>query len=347
MPRSDVPDVAVKVDGARFPSDDLRSVTVQEDLDALSMFTIVLYNWDDERLQVSWSDSSRLALGGQVEIALGYVDDLHPVMTAEITSLEPSFRADEPPTLTVRGYDYRHRLARGRKTRTFANMKNSQIAAQIALGAGLRARATDSKTVLPHVFQCNQSDWEFLQQRAQLCGYHAYVREKTLYFQPAQYAGAPAVTLAIGEDIAEFAPRRSALGQLDEVSVRGWNVRQKAAIAGTARSGGPMMGGRASGPAAAKRAFGTASAAGLGLPVGSIAEAQQAANGALDGIALSYIQGEAVCSSGQPTLHAGDVVTIEGAGVTFSGRYYVTALTHTVSPEQGYQTTLTVRRSSA
>jgi phage protein D len=344
--RSEIPDVDVKVDGRSLPGQDVQSVTVLEDLDALSMFTVVLYNWDDERQQVLWSDSSQLAIGGQVDIAMGHVDDLHPVMTAEITSLEPTFTTEEPPMLTVRGYDYRHRLARGRKTRTFRNVKNSQIAMQLARDAGLGARATDTSTVLPHVFQCNQSDWDFLRERASLSGFQAYVRGKMLYFQPAQHTGSPTVTLALGEDITEFTPRLSAMGQLDEVTVRGWDVKKKVVIVGSARAGGPQMGGAASGSKAASRAFRRASAAGLGLPVRSTAEADQAAQGAFVDMALGYVQGDIVCA-GRPQLHAGVVVTVEGAGRTFSGSYYVTSVTHSISPEQGYQTTLAVQRSSA
>jgi uncharacterized protein len=346
MPHSEIPDVDVKVDGSSLPSDDVHAVTVQEDLSALSMFTVVLYNWDDECQQVSWSDSSELAIGGRVDIALGYVDDLHPVMTAEITSLEPTFTTDQPPLLTVRGYDYRHRLARGRKTRTFAEMKNSDIVRQVATEAGLRSQATDTRAALPHVFQCNQSDWDFLQERARLSGFQVYVQGRTLYFQQAQHTSSPTMTLALGQDITEFTPRLSALGQVDEVTVRGWDMRRKAAVVGSARGGGPQMGGGASGSAAAKRAFRRASAASLDLPVGSLDQADQAARGAFVGMALSYVQGDIVCT-GRPQVHAGTVVEVEGAGRTFSGPYYVTSVTHTVSLEQGYETTLSVQRNSA
>ena len=131
MPRGDLPDLSVRVNGSALPpaaAADLRSVTVQEDLEALSMFTLELHNWDDERLQVSWSDRPLFAVGNEIEIWLGYVGDIYRVMLAEITSLEPMFTAGQPPLLLVRGYDHRHRLARGRKTRTFVQMKDSAIA---------------------------------------------------------------------------------------------------------------------------------------------------------------------------------------------------------------------------
>ncbi|MGH3937302.1 MAG: phage late control D family protein [Pseudonocardiaceae bacterium] len=346
-----VPDLDIRMNGVRLPLDaraDVESVTVLEDLSALSMFTLVLYNWDSEQLKVSWSDSPLFAIGTEVEISLGYVGDLYRVMTGEITSLEPTFSADTPPMLTVRGYDYRHRLARDRKTRTFSRMKDSAIVGEVARGAGLRAQVKDTGTSLDYVVQHNQTDLEFLQKRAQLIGYEIYVREKVLYFQPPQHGRRPAVTLEIGQDITEFTPRLRSLAQVGEMTVRGWDVMQKKVIVGTAKSGqeSTTMGGKSSGPRRTNRAFGKAGATSVDVPVASKARADQMAHGRFDDMALTYIQGEVECA-GHPRLHAGTVVDIQGAGETFSGAYYLIPVTHTMTPGEGYRTHLDVRRNAA
>jgi phage protein D len=349
MPPIELPDFNIRIIGADLPyaaRTDIRSVTVQEDLDALSMFTLELYNWDDEQLRVSWSDSPLFSVGKEVEIWLGYLGDLHKVMLAEITSLEPTFSADQPPTLIVRGYDYRHRLARGRKTRTFTKMKDSAIASQVALEAGLRAQTQDTKVSLPHVVQSNQTDLEFLRKRARLIGYEVYVREKVLYFQPPQTTESAAIELSIGGDLIEFAPRLSALGQVSEVAVRGWDVKHKQEIVGKVGAGdGHAMMGASFGPNTAQRAFGRASVSSVRQPVQSRAEADQIALGRYNDMAMTFIQGDATCE-GRPQLRAGAVVDIAGAGKTFSGPYYITSVTHTLTQEAGYQTQLTVQRNA-
>lgn len=351
MPDHGVPDFNIRINGANLPQPaqaDVHAVTVLEDLEALSMFTLVLYNWDDEQLRVTWSDSALFAIGGEVEISLGYINDLHKVIAAEITSLEPAFTADQPPMLTVRGYDHGHRLSRGRKTRTFSKMKDSAIANQVASSAGLRAQVADSKIALDYVLQNNQTDLEFLQQRAQLIGYEVYVREKTLYFQPPQNTRRALFDLSLGDDIQEFTPRLSSLGQVGEIAVRGWDVNQKQVIAGKAAAGqeNSMMGGKSSGPRSATRAFGKTSSANINLAVRTRAEADQIALGQFNEIALSYIQGAVMCD-GYPQLHAGMTVNINGAGSTFSGPYYVTSVTHTLNSRAGYQTNFAVRRNAA
>jgi phage protein D len=345
-----IPDFDVRVNGSPLPPaarNDVCSLTVVEDVEALSMFALELDNWDHEKLQVSWSDSSLFAVGGTVEISLGYVDGLHAVMQAEITSLEPAFTADAPPRLTVRGYDHRHRLARARRTRTFARMKDSAIVGQVAREAGLRCKATDTKITLIHVVQSNQTDLEFLQRRAGLIGFEVYVRDKVLYFQPPQSAGQAAQKLALDGDILELNVRLSTLAQVGEVSVRGWDVKKKEAVVGRAAVGQEYgaMGGRASGPKTAKRAFGAAVATSVTQPVQTKAEADQIALGQFNDVALAYIEGDVTCR-GLPTLRAGVTVDIQGAGRTFSGPYYVTSVTHTVTSDDRYETSLTVRRSA-
>jgi len=342
-----LPDVGVYVNGMPLPMtalSDLRSVTVAEDLHALSMFTLELHNWDAGTLSVSWSDSRQFAVGGEVQIWLGYVGDLHQVMSAEITSLEPVFTAGQQSVLLVRGYDRRHRLARGRKTRTFLQMKDSTIATQIAREAGLRMEVDDSQTIQGYVIQPNQSDLEFLRRRASLIGYEIFVRDKTLYFRSPRISDLPGDKLSLGEDITEFSPRLSTLDQPTGLDVRTWDVMKKKAIVATARD--PYTGGRRSGPDTARRAFGPAAVTLTGQPARNLGEASIIADAQFSSGALTFVEGE-VIAFGRPQLRAGTVVEISGAGQRFSGPYYVTSVTHTMTTEHGYQTSFTVQRSAA
>jgi phage protein D len=351
MPADELADLDVRVNGGPIPPaarTDIRSVTIDDAVDTLSMFAIELYNWDDDGLKVSWSDRSLFAVGNAVEISLGYVGALTEMMSAEVTSLEATFGSGSPPTLTVRGYDYRHRLARGRKTRTFSKMKDSAIVAQVAREAGLRAEATDTKSVLPYVVQSNQTDLEFLQHRARLIGFEAYVRDKVLHFRPPPIARPAAVRLTLADDIVEFTPRLSALRQVDEVTVRGWDVKKKEAFVGKAATGQELstMGGKSVGSRVARKAFGKAATVTVDQAVPHKAAADQMALGQLNGHALTYVQGEAACH-GRTQVRAGMVVDIDGAGTTFSGPYYVTSARHAVTHDGGYETHLTVQRTGA
>ncbi len=345
-----VPDFRVRVRGAELPPTgkaDLTSVGVYEDVEALSMFTLTFINWDMDKIKVTWSDDALLNIGGEVEVSMGYVDQLTSLLKGEITGLEPEFAASEIPALVVRGYDRRHRLMRGRKTRSFTQVKDSDIARQIANEAGLSSQVKDTGVTLEYVFQHNQTDLEFLQARARRIGYEVAIDDKTLLFRPFQNAQSATLTLAL-DDLLEFYPRLTAVGQVGSVNVRGWSVKDKNAIVSQATGGdlATKMGGSQAGPAAADGAFGSASASVVDYPVFSRAEADKIAQGQIEDLALAYITGEGLCA-GQPDLRAGTVINLEGLGTRFSGFYYVTATAHTYSPRRGYQTSFTIRRNAS
>jgi phage protein D len=327
--------------------DYLRAVTVQQDLTAPSMFTLEIYNWDDTLGGVTWSDDELFAPGNEIEISLGYLGRVEKVMVGELTSLEPAFQGGTS-TLMVRGYDLRHRLLRGRKTRSFTDSKDSEIVEKIAGEASIKVGATDTKVKLPYVLQHNQTDLAFIRERARRIGYEVYVKEKTLQFQPLQIDKTVDITLTHGLDILEMYPRLTTMSQVGEVVVRGWDVKEKEAIVGTAAVGDETatMNGTSSGPKTANTAFGKTSFAYVDRPVFSKAEADQMALSQFNRAALAYIDGEGLCY-GRPDLKAGTVITIEGLGEKFSGLYYITSVKHLWSNRGGYRTRFTYQRNAA
>jgi phage protein D len=345
-----VAEFRLRVDGTDLPVEVAAQVVEVEvllDVSAPSMFAVRIINWDPDKLQVTWADDSLFAEGAEVEILMGYMGKLAPVMVGEVTGLEPEFRASEVPVVTVRGYDRRHRLMRGRKTRSFTQVKDSDIAAQIAQEAGLTPEAEDTQSTLDYVMQHNQTDLEFLEARAARLGYEVVVENKTLKFRPHANDQAEVLTLKRNPDLLEFCPRLSTVGLAGEVEVRGWSPKDKEALVGKAAAGdeGTTMGGMAGGLDTADQAFDAAVAVSVDRPVLSQGEADQIAAGRLREMALSYVTGEGV-AIGRADLKAGTVVKIEGYGKRFSGLYYLPSVHHTYSPKRGYRTGFALRRNA-
>jgi uncharacterized protein len=343
------PEVRLRVAGKDVPLEaeaDLIEAAVLQDVSAPGMFALRLLNWDLDKLQFTWSDDPLFAEGGEVEVLMGYAGELEPVFLGEITGLEPEFRADEPPTVTIRGYDRGHRLLRGRKTRSFTEVKDSDIAAQVAQEAGLTPETEDTKIPLEYVLQHNQTDFEFLEARARRIGYEVWVEGKTLKFRPRPTDEAGVLTLHLEEDILEFTPRLSTVGLAGQVEVRGWSPKDKEAVLGKAAAADAgLMDGETGGLDVAEKVFKAAVAVSVDRPVLSQGEADQMAAGRLREMALSYVTGEGV-AMGRTDLKAGTVVMIEGCGQRFSGLYYLASVSHTYSPKRGYRTAFTVRRSA-
>ena len=159
------PNIKILVKGKALSPEleaDFVSAKVSEDLDATSMLELKFVTWDIEKQQFTWIDKQDFEVGDTIEIQIGYDNNLLTVMVGEITGLEPEFSQDSTPMLVVRGHDFRHRLLRGRQTRSFTDMKDSDIVSIVAKGKGLTSKVDDTKIKLEYVLQHNQTDWEFL-----------------------------------------------------------------------------------------------------------------------------------------------------------------------------------------
>src|SRR5262245_3377405 len=346
-----VPSFAIAINGTPLDAATAAHVDfvrVAQDLGWPSMFSFVISGSEDLNQDVPWVDDELFSIGHVVDVKLGYEDRVDTVMVGEIVALEPEFRQDGLPSLTVRGYDRLHRLQRARKARTFVQQKDSDIAAQIADESGLTPQVDDSSVIHDHVYQHQQTDFEFLLQRARRINYELSVDDKTLNFRALKNGDGASFTLTSGADLLRFNARRSAAVQPSEVSVRGWSVRDKAAVIGQARAGDETsaMGGETSGPAFGERTFGAAPDPCGGWPTQSQAEADQVARARLNAAALKFVTGDGVCL-GRTDLRAGVVVDVQTGSKSFSGPYYVTGAEHHYSDRHGYLTYFTARRSAS
>ncbi|MEV8374603.1 phage baseplate assembly protein V [Kribbella sp. NPDC056861] len=245
-------------------SDLIVGVVVDQSLQLPGMFEIV---FDDRgpahRLP------AELAIGTEVGIAAA--SPLRPgdprlLISGEVTALEAEY--GETSLLSVRGYTQDHRLQRARRTRTFVNMSDADIARKVAQDNNLViGEVTPSRAVHEHVGQVNQTDWEFLTARAAAIGCQVGVADGKFHFRRAT-VGDP-VALMLGTNLLTFSPRITAGNLAPEAEVRVWDplaakvvserhpvsatdtrvgVDIRAALAALSnRSGAPGAGGPASG----------------------------------------------------------------------------------------------------
>ena len=347
------PEAVISINGKPLPNEaaaDVAAVTVVEDIDAAGMCTVTIAAWDTVQMKPKWIDDALFEEGHPLEVEFGYGDSTDKLFSGEITGLEPDFPHGRPPTLTVRAYDRRHRLMRATRTRSFVQCKDSDIAAQLAGAAGLRADAHDSGAVLPYVLQHNQTDLEFLCARARRIGFEVWVRGRELVFRPPAIGNAAILKLHRDVDLLSFRARLSTLAQVTGTEVRGWDPTAKQVITGHGRPGDEsrvMAGAQAAeaGPAHAGRAFDANLGVRVLAPVQTQEEADGVARRGYAEMALRFVTADGT-GIGQPKLRAGTVVDIEGVGSRFSGPYYVTATEHVFNKRVGYRTRFAARRNA-
>lgn len=191
---------------------------------------------------------SKIDIGKEITIESGApgVETPDELMFGEVTSIEAEY--DRLGTrLVIRGYDLLHRLSAGTQSRTFENTTYSDIVSKIATEAGLTASVDSTPGTLEHVIQPNVSDLHFIYYLAGRCGYTVSIKKKELSFKkPTKASTAPSagqddttnpLQLVWGQRLLEFRARISAVGQVKDVKVRGWDPKNQEAIIGKGRAG--------------------------------------------------------------------------------------------------------------
>lgn len=333
--------IYLKIDGANAPQDmmdNLIYIEVDDSLNLADMFTIYLHDPN-----LTWSDSDALAVGKSVEILAPGDSGRVRLISGEITSAESRFVTGAGATLLVRGYDQSHRLNRGRQTKTFIQMTDSDMATKIARETGLKVEVDPTREVYEYVLQDNQTNLEFLQSRARRIGYRVFVEEGTLYFKSAPKGAQQVPVLEWGVNLTSLETRLTTFQQVKEIVVRGWSPKGKKEIVGRATRAQemPEIGETNRGGELSEKAFGMAGAQIIvDHPVSTQAEADTLAQSVCDEIGGDFIQAEGACS-GNPNVQAGAIIELKGPSRRFSGRYRVSHAFHRYDA-QGYVTRFSI-----
>jgi phage protein D len=333
--------ISIKVGDTELPDAwyrNLIEVAVDQHVHLPGMFSIRLHDPDLRLL-----DNGPFDLTKTVEIASRNAQGKRTVLIqGEITALAPEFGEGMVAELVVSGYDRLHRLYREIKSRTYINVKDSDLAKQIAQAAGLTAEVDPTTTVYEHLYQHNQSDLDFLRQRAWRIGYECFVEEGKLRFRKPT-TNTPQVTLTWGQDLHIFRPRMTVAEQVEEVIIKGWDVQNKTAITGKATKGQlyPQIKERNDGAKWAGELGPGSKLVIVDQPVVSQAEANILAAARLNEISGIFVEAEGEAFR-RPEIKAGQLVQLEGLGKRLSGAYLVTSATH-IYTHTGFKTNFSVR----
>jgi Bacteriophage probable baseplate hub protein len=333
------------LNGTDFPdalSAAVEGVTVEDEINLPAMFTISFNIVDFENGRWRGIDLNTFKTGDEIKVFMGQ-DEAKEMMTGEITSLELTFGSHA--AMEIRGYDRLHRLRLGTRRRSFKDLKDSDIASTIASEGGLTLQAEDTGTLCPYLFQNNQSNYEFLIERARRINYELLVHDRNLMFRPSQEDKSPEVSLEFGIDFEDFSVQLKTLTGGSEIEIRGWDVKNKTEITSSASIGSERttMAGKESGYKILQKAFGDSPACIPDEAIIDAADADTIAKARYNMALREFMTGEGKCS-GDPRIRAGKTMAIKGLGDRFSGTYYVVSTTHAIEGE-GYTTSFRVRRT--
>jgi phage protein D len=285
-----------------------------------------------------WSKNDTIKIGQELKIKFGEAGNKsdEDAFVGEVVAIETDLKMHGDISMFIRAYDRSHRLHRGRHTKTYLKMKDSEIAAQVASSAGLQSDVETTQGVHDWVVQDNQTNWEFLQERAAVHGFEVQVRDKTLVFKPPPSVEREEVPLTWNQEMLSFKGTKTTGDQVNKVEVRGWDPINKKEVVGRAENPNhlpELEEGENHGGNVAKSAFQKEAVMVTARePIFNQAQADRLAQTILDELAGGFItaRGTAI---GNPQLQLGSKVDIKNVGKHFTGKYVVTQITHRFEPE--------------
>jgi phage protein D/phage baseplate assembly protein gpV len=315
------------------------SVTYEGSLDHADMFKIVFSNTNGQ-----YTDLSLFSPGVEVELYMGYGDDLTPMMLGVITTIEPNFPESGPPTITISGYDKSYNMRHGESIpRQFEFMTDSMMVAEIAL-ENLLIPIVDPSPWFHESLTQTGTDFAFIKDLASNNLFDAYVYWNSLYFQfPIQI---DAYVLEWGQSLRSFSPRLSTATMAGLQIIRGYNEELATAMIGVATGALLDLGDIINrlGPATIDMLTSLGRrwihSQKITSPVDALALAKSLLQQLLDGL----YEGTGSCI-GIPQLRAGSYIQIAGVGTRFGGTYRLRKVTHTID-DNGYVTEFDITQRS-
>jgi uncharacterized protein involved in type VI secretion and phage assembly len=284
-------------------------------------------------------DEDRFRYGTGIVIAFRAEADPVVVTSGEVTAIEVEPGMSGRHELVVTGLDLTHRLARGGKSRAFANMTDADIAGRIAGEYGLDVDIDATSDVHEHTMQHGETDYAFLRRIASRIGYDLWITERIFHFKRKPDGRSTPPTLTWGDNLRDFRVRFASAEVCDEVVVTAWDPVDKRTVTGRATTPDPGTDAPVAQEmaSAAHRAFGAVTRRAGQFPSGSQSDADARAEALLLKASGGQVvlRGEAV---GNPWLGAGGDVRLDHVGRRLAGRYRVTSVEHVYGSDRPYVT---------
>lgn len=327
------------------------SLSVDNTLDGADHFTFTVNNITDfagseGNRELKWLDDL-FVVGKTVDVSIGYVDNVKPMLYGLITSVKVRFPSGGMPQLDVSGYDMSFKMQKETKPRTNNDATDSEFVSAIAADYQLRT-STVEKTDVRHPYIAKtdkESDFDFVGRLAKRNGFEFMVHGKDMRFRKPSDDKSEIVTLVWGRGLLSFSPELNIAQQVTDVEVRGWDFKGKKEIIGKARAGDEQGrdGGRKSGGELIKGVAVDKVVHREHRPVVSQEEADTMARAILNKLAEGLLKGSGECI-GIPDIVAGENIRLEGLG-KFSKTYYIEKTGHSISGS-GYRTTFNVKEKT-
>ena len=325
----DIASYNILIDGAELNNSyQLQHLSIFMETNRIPAAKIVLRDGEAAVRAFQISDTEELIPGKKIEIKIGLDGNNTRVFAGIITKHSVKVKANGNTQLELECKDEFIKLATGRKSRYFENMRDDELVSEI-IGKyqGLSSETDETTYVNKEIVQHNITDWDFILLRAEANGMLININAGKLSLKKPATSEVPVLQVNYGSSIIEFEAEMDAKPQWQRVKTMAWNYQnQELADATTEGISSFRENGNLEGTTLS-RAIGLNeySLRHSGFKTG--AELQAWADAVMLKSRMSKIKGR-VKVTGFGNIFPGDMMEITGIGNRFNGNAMVSAVQH-------------------
>lgn len=305
----------------------LISLLINENTSGLYRCEAKFGNWGpiNNTTDFLYFDRRTLDFGKDLQIKL----DGNTLFDGKIMGLEANYPEGQAPEINVLADDRFQDLRMTRRTRTFADVTDSDVFNQIANDHGLSPDVSVTGPSYKVLAQVNQSDLAFMRERARANDAELWMNGSTLNVKTRSNRNGGSLRLSRGNQLREFKVLADLALQRTSVSVNGWDVSSKSGLQfeATESAINDELNGDSSGISILQSALGQRKEAlAHTVPLNS-QEAQAVAESFFKMSARRFVVGRGIAET-TASLRVGVKVELQNLGPLFNGKYYVTEVSH-------------------
>lgn len=307
------------------PAYEVISVVVSKEINRIPTARIVMRDGEAATQKFEISDSNDIIPGKKIQIQFGRDGQNKQVFKGIITKNAIKVKENGNTELHIECKDEAVRMAIGRKSRYYENLKDSQLFDQLIGGyAGLTADAEATTLTHKEIVQHHITDWDFMLLRAEANSMLVHVNDGKIKIAKPNTTAAEVLQVTYGSSVLEFEAEMDARTQWKNVEATSWDYANQTLFKADTSSVPFTEHGNIPGSELAET---------IKLDKYLLhhsghlpeQELQDWANGMMMRSRLAKIRGRARFH-GYNEINTGDMVKLEGVGNRFKGKTLVTAI---------------------
>jgi len=326
----DLVTTTIMVDGSEIPGTiKVNQIIIDKEVNRIPTAKIVLIDGDPSAEDFPVSNEDLFVPGKEIQVQVGYHSDETTLFEGIIVKHNIKLRANGNAALILECKDKTFKLALGRKSKYYYEMKDSEVMEEILANYDLETEVSDTQNAHQELVQFQVSDWDFLMVRTEINGMLCFVDDGTVKIAQPDTSAEPVTDLVYGATIVDLDAEMDARWQQNGVNATSWDAANQEALDMESVDPSINLNGNISPTDLAE----VGSPETWTLPHGGQVkdhELQAWSDAWWMRTQLAKTRGQ-VKFTGIPEVKPGVLVNLQGVGERFSGNAYITAVRHVIT----------------